>query len=149
VRWKLSHGGGARDGDVTAQGLAAHGVQLCVYDAASSAAPMLALSVPGTKDCNGRSCWRGPAGAAGAIRYRDRSGAAAGVTDLRLSLRGGEMAAMVKARGPQVPASMSPPMELPVVVQLVTGDPRSPRCWQAVLGTPVRNDEVATKLLQP
>ena len=60
-----------------------------------------------------------------------------------------ELAAIVKARGPALPMPSSLPLELPLTVQLLVGDPARPQCWQAVLETAIRNDESTVKAAQP
>ena len=151
LRWKLEGGGVVRSDELGMAALERAGLRVCVYDPASLTGPVVELGVAGRGDCDGRPCWRpqGPAAKGGVLRYRDKTGAASGVTDVRIQTRGGELVALVKARGPAMPATSAFPLALPLVAQVVVGEPERPLCWQTVLETVLRNDPSGAKLAQP
>jgi hypothetical protein len=102
------------------------GYDLCVYDA--SGALVVATGVPLAGVCDGGfPCWRArPWG----YQYRNRSGAAGGITKIQLRVASGRRDRFtVNGAGAFLPLPMEPPA-LPLTVQLVRTKPTT--CWMSI-----------------
>ncbi|MFQ5666423.1 MAG: choice-of-anchor Q domain-containing protein [Candidatus Binatia bacterium] len=106
---------------------------LCVYDQSAATQPLLRIPVPAASLCSGHPCWKATGTG---YRYRDRSGAAAGVRSLLLqAAESGRAKVVLRAKGSAVPL---PTLQLtpPVTVQLRNG---AGACWGATYTTPRTN----------
>jgi hypothetical protein len=112
-------------------------IGVCVYDASATPQPLLASAVLGGGTCNGKPCWRS---IAGGHRYKDKTGSADGVTDVKLKVSGaGELGLVVRGKGAALPL---PALGLvpPVHVRLVVRDPGGTVCWESSFGSAIKND---------
>ena len=143
LKWKIARGGQATAADLgDPVGGSAVTVGVCLYDASATAQPLLAGTVLGGGTCNGKPCWKN---VAGGHRYRDKSGSADGVTDVKLRVgKTGELGLVVKGRGDGL-ALPALGLVTPVRLQLVVGDPGGTACWESSFTSAVKNDAAVFK----
>lgn len=149
LRWKLERGGAVGADELTPTSIPAARLRLCVYDSTASTQPLVAAGVASADGCGAKPCWRavGSPAVAPGLRYRNNAGAPGGITDVRLRIRRGELNALVRAHGPAL-AMPALGLGVPVMAQLVAGDPARPVCWQSVFTTTLRNDATVVKATQ-
>jgi hypothetical protein len=134
IAWKWA------SGDVTQKAefgtpLTTTGYAFCLYDTTGliSAAP-----VPPGELCAGKACWSEKSTG---YNYKDKELSPAGIMQivLRQGLVAGKAKVQVKGKGLPLPMPALPLVSLPLTVQLHNADGE---CWQAVYGTPTKNDGV-------
>lgn len=101
---------------------------LCIYDASSSAQPLVDLAVAPGGICGNRPCWK-PTGTRG-FAYRDRHGSQGGVTAIRLGAgAAGKAKLQFQAKGATL-ETPSLPLSLPLTAQVLVDDGNGLQCWQ-------------------
>ena len=111
---------------------------LCAYDTASPSSPLLLEArADGGVVCDGEPCWRPTA--KGGFVYRDRSGAADGLTRIELTPgTTGKARVVVKGLGPSLPLPALP-LGTSTTVQLQAANGE---CWQTTFeGADVRRSD--------
>ena len=110
---------------------------LCVYAGQARLFDVLAAEIPPAGDCDGSPCWS--ADDDGYV-YADSSGAAGGITRLRLTTDvNGEARVFARAAGVNVTLPIGA-LPHPVVVQLAVDDGQSNSCWESIFTDSKRND---------
>lgn len=121
--------------------------RLCVYDASARPQPLLAASVQGSGDCDGRPCWR--SNGTSKARYKNRRRNADGVSVVRLATGvEGRTAAYLLAGGHKLPTT-GLPLAFPVTVQLVGERGGSRICFQSAFLEAGHNDPAKLKTVGP
>jgi hypothetical protein len=137
LKWKIARGGLASlaDLDDPANGTVTLGV--CLYDASAKTQPLLASAVLGGGSCNGKPCWKS---LATGYRYKNKSAAPDGLTDVKLRVSGaGELSLVVKGKGANL-ALPSLDLTPPVRLQLVVSDSAGSSCWESHFPSAQKND---------
>jgi len=118
-------------------------LDLCLYDASSTAQPLLTGEVLGGGTCGSKPCWK--ALGSGGYRYKNKAGSVDGFTDVKLRVSsGGEIGLVVKGKG----AGLSMPvlgLVTPVQLQLLVRDGSGTTCWESRFTGAVKNDPALFK----
>ena len=94
------------------------------------------LAAMGT--CGARPCWKAT-GSSG-YKFKDKSGVQSSLTDMKLRSGGdGKAQLQVKGKGVDL-ASLAPPLNLDLIVQLIAGDSEIQECWQTICSNPKSNN---------
>jgi hypothetical protein len=131
LKWKWAGGAGVvADFKDPVAGSARY--EVCVYDASAAAQPRVAAVIPAGGTCAGRACWRVTGG--GGFQYTNSAGTPRGIT--KAKLKAGQL--KIFGKGPNL-RTVSPPLALPVTVQLLIDDGVTTDCWQATYASAMVN----------
>jgi hypothetical protein len=138
LKWKIARGGHATAADVGDLVGGQLILGICLYDTSATPQPLLAAAVLSGGTCGSKPCWKSIAG--GGYRYKNKTGGADGICDLKLRASGsGELALVAKGKGAVLPM---PALELvpPVRLQLVVSNPGGTICWESSFTSALKND---------
>ncbi len=138
LNWKIARGGHASAPDLGDLVGGEQTLGICLYDTSATPQPLLAAAVLSGGTCSGKPCWKGITG--GGYRYKNKTGATDGITDVKLRPSGsGELGLVAKGKGAALPM---PALGLvpPVRLQLVVSNPGGTVCWESSFTSPIKND---------
>jgi hypothetical protein len=146
-KWKWRRGDSTTTDDFKNPMSGAATYRVCVYDASVNPQPLMEADVPPGGTCGRRPCWK-PTGF-GVFVYRNRAGTPDGLTGITLKPgAAGRAKLQVKGRGVFLQPP-SPPLALPVTVQLVIRDAASTECWQTTYTAAKGNDSARFRASGP
>lgn len=137
LKWKVARGALGTTSDLRDPTASATSLGLCLYDTSANPQPLLASSVLGGGTCGAKPCWKHMAGG---YRYKNKTAAPDGVTDMKLRVSGaGELALLVKGKGANLGL---PSLDLtpPVRLQLLVRDGVGLTCWESRFPSALKHD---------
>jgi hypothetical protein len=140
IAWKWVHGGDVGPDDFGDPVAGADHVALCLYDPSAAPQPLVDALAPAAGVCAGKPCWK--RSASGALKYKDRLLQPDGILGIAVRPRPAPSSSIkLRAKGRPIPLP-DMPLTPPVTVQLQSA---TGRCWEAIFGTPLVNDDVRFK----
>ncbi len=138
IKWKWTGAATVNFGDFDDPEGGSVDYRLCVYDSSGGQQPLVESAVLTGSACGTRSCWRETGGTG--YKFKDRTATPDGITQMKLKEgTAGRARVQAKAKGVSLDTP-SPPLTLPVTVQLLIDDGATSDCWQATYSDFQRNE---------